>query len=432
MCVSPPTYLIWATISVLTGIFLLFHLWKFDRFKCLRWANGPYSGAFKRIMTYTYLVTIPLIIIYSVGMTVISYKMGYVDMPGYGFMPLPVVSWEEPYRGMYFPFTLIFSIAWGFEIVTHLEELCFWMFLVNAGSVQQDWFRSLYFKVWAVGSIMAIAYMPVLTIVTRSDPIKNIAVTFLAGSISDLILNLNFLSVLFKFPRFLRDLKSEGVDMGTIVRLTAFHELNYIRILFRFLFAVPLLILGADGITTTLTVNMNMFASEFLAFLGGIGCMVSTALTLVVFFPRSVTTEIKAKEASREKSLRRMSYRTSVRSDNDSCFSPTMPPVAVKSTGGALDLAREPSFIKASTLADPEAQLKPVSFQAFAPNRRLDSGHTVEGGVRVVGLTEGNLARHNFQSRNVHPFVHNFTSPIDLMHGDSYQGIASYARRYAS
>lgn len=46
------------------------------------------------------------------------------------------------------------------------------MFLVNAGSVQQDWFRSLYFKVWAVGSIMAIAYMPVLTIVTRSDPIK--------------------------------------------------------------------------------------------------------------------------------------------------------------------------------------------------------------------------------------------------------------------
>lgn len=140
--------------------------------------------------------------------------------------------------------------------------------------------------------------------------------------------------------------------------------------------------------------------------------MVSTALTLVVFFPRSVTTEIKVKEATREKSLRRTSFRTSMRSDNDSYFAPTTPPAAAKGMGGAVELAREPSFIKASTLADPEAQLKPVSFQTFAPNRRLDSGQTVEGGVRVVGLTEGNLARHNFQSTNVHPFVHNFTSPI--------------------
>ncbi|KAI0731547.1 hypothetical protein C8Q72DRAFT_233727 [Fomitopsis betulina] len=432
MSISPSTYLTWATLSVLTGLFLLFHLWKFDRFKCLRWSNGPYSGAFKRIMTYTYMVTVPLLMIYSIGMTVISYKMGYIDIPTYGVIPLPVALWPEPYRGMFFPFNLIFSIAWSFEIVTHLEELCFWLFLVNAGSVQQDWFRSFYFKVWAMGSVMAIVYMPVITIVTRSDPIKNVAVTFLAGSISDLILNLNNLTVLFKFPRFLRDLKSEGVDMGTIVRLTTFHELNYIRIIFRFLFTVPLLILGVDGVTSALKVNMSMFASEFLAFLGGIGCLVSTALTLVVFFPRSVSTEIKFKEATREKSLRRTSFRTSVRSDNESYLGPTTPSPVALSPGGAVNLTRGQSFIKASTLADPEAQLKPVAFQAFAPNRRLDSGHTVEGGVRVVDLTENNLARHNFQSTNVHPFVHNFTSPIDLMHGDTYQGITSYSRRYNS
>ncbi|KZT69663.1 hypothetical protein DAEQUDRAFT_247780 [Daedalea quercina L-15889] len=431
MCISPPTYLTWAILSTLTGIFLLFHLWKFDRFKCLRWNHGPYSGAFKRVMTYTYLITIPLLMIYSIGMTVISYKMGYIDLPGYGLMPLPAELWPAQYRRMYFPFNLIFSIAWAFEIITHLEELCFWLFLVHSGSVQQDWFRSIYFRVWSVGSIAAIVYMPVITIVTRSNPITNIAATFVAGSTSDLLLNLNTLTVLFKFPRFLRELKSEGVDMSTIVRLTTFHELNYIRVICRFIFAIPLLILGADGLTTTLRVNMSLFASEFLSFLGGIGCMVSAGLTLVVFFPRSVTTEVKAKEATREKPLKHnASYRSSVRSDSDSYFGPTTPPPAVKSM--AVELAREPSFIKASTLADPEAQLKPVPFQTFAPNRRLDSGQTVEGGVRAVSLTEGNLARHNYQSTNVHPFVHNFTSPIDLMHGDSYQGIASYARRYVS
>ena len=56
--------------------------------------------------------------------------------------------------------------------VTHLEELCFWLFLVNSGSVQQDWFRSLYFKTWIIGSIIAVTYMPLVTIFTRSDPVK--------------------------------------------------------------------------------------------------------------------------------------------------------------------------------------------------------------------------------------------------------------------
>ncbi|KAH9834170.1 uncharacterized protein C8Q71DRAFT_164143 [Rhodofomes roseus] len=430
MCVSPPTYLTWAILSTLTGIFLLFHLWKFDRFKCLRWNNGPYSGAFKRVMTYTYLITIPLLMVYSIGMTIISYKMGYIALPGVGLMPLPVEFWPESYHRMFFPLNLVFAFAWSFEIITHLEELCFWLFLVHAGSVQQDWFRSFYFKIWSVGSIMAIVYMPVTTIVTRSNPIKNVAATFLAGSLSDLLLNVNNLTVLYKFPSFLRELKSEGVDISTIVRLTTFHELNHIRVLFRFLFTVPLLILGIDGITA-LKINTNMFASEFLAFLGGVGCMVSAGLTLVVFFPRSVTTEVKAKEITREKSLQHnASFRSSLRSEKDSYFGPTSPPPVVKGMCAELTRDSEPSFIKASTLADPEAQLKPVAFETFAPNRRLDSGATVEGGVRVIGLTEGNLARHNFQSTNVHPFVHNFTSPIDLMHGDSYQGIASYARRY--
>lgn len=33
---------------------------------------------------------------------------------------------------------------------------------------------------------------------------------------------------------------------------------QYIRIIFRFLFTVPLLILGVDGVTSALKVNMSM------------------------------------------------------------------------------------------------------------------------------------------------------------------------------
>ena len=76
----------------------------------------------------------------------------------------------------------------GRRRVTHLEELCFWLFLVNSVSVQQDWFRSLYFNTWIVGSVIAITYMPLVTIFTRSDPLKvRFASAAAAASCADLV-----------------------------------------------------------------------------------------------------------------------------------------------------------------------------------------------------------------------------------------------------
>lgn len=99
--------------------------------------------------------------------------------------------------------------------VTHLEELCFWLFLINAGSAQQDWFRSAYFKTWLIGSAFAVCYMPLVTIFTRSDVLKVgdldhlqvwdgpltlseqcEAYTLLAGSLGSLSLTLWFMPVL--------------------------------------------------------------------------------------------------------------------------------------------------------------------------------------------------------------------------------------------
>lgn len=35
-------------------VFLLLHLWCYDRFACLRWNAGRQPGAFKRVMTYAF------------------------------------------------------------------------------------------------------------------------------------------------------------------------------------------------------------------------------------------------------------------------------------------------------------------------------------------------------------------------------------------
>lgn len=278
------------------GAFLFYHLWKFDRFKCLRWNNGPYNGAFKRVMTYSYLLSLPLIFTFALGFTIIKYQNGYILMEGHGIIPTPYNLWDQPSQAAIFPLMLCFSVGWSLEMVTHLEELCFWLFLVNAGSAQQDWFKSLYFRTWLVGSTTAVLYMPLVTIFTRDDHLKNEAYTFLAGSLGSLSLTLWFIPILWAFPAFLDSLREDNVDTNTIIRLTKFHELNTMRIGLRFLFTVPLLILGVDGIRPHQHVNESALWTDILAMLAAFGCATSSGITLVIFFPRSIEGEMAIRD----------------------------------------------------------------------------------------------------------------------------------------
>ncbi|KAJ7033463.1 hypothetical protein C8F04DRAFT_1104815 [Mycena alexandri] len=402
---SPSTYLVWTIMGGILLAFLLFHLWSFDRFKCLKWNNGPYSGAFKRVMTYSYLLSVPLLLSYSVGFTIIKYQQGFFDNNGQ-IIPTPSTMWPESAQRAIFPLTLAFSVGWGMEMISHLEELCFWLFLVNSGSVQQDWFRSWYFRTWIFGSVFAIIYMPLLTIFTRSDPLRMEAYTFLGGSLGSLSLTLWFIPILWAFPAFLASLKSEGVDTPTIVRLTKFHELNMIRIVFRFIFVIPFVILGVDGVRPHVHINESMFWTDFLTMVSAFGCCISSAITLVIFFPRSVEGEIAAKDAARAARRTRShgghptasNYTAQNRDSRYSEYSqnnqyPLSPDIKQEYDDG----------------------LEVPQLPIMRPNRRR--GEDVEMGG-FTGLTEGNLSQHNLRPGNLNPLVHNFTSPIDLFDGE--------------
>lgn len=39
--------------------FLIYHLWSYDRFQCLRWSAGRQPGAFKRVMTVRHSPFLP-------------------------------------------------------------------------------------------------------------------------------------------------------------------------------------------------------------------------------------------------------------------------------------------------------------------------------------------------------------------------------------
>ncbi|KAF5355592.1 hypothetical protein D9757_012829 [Collybiopsis confluens] len=154
--------------------------------------------------------------------------------------------------------------------------------------------RAVISRSWIVGSVGAVIYMPLFSIFTRGNPLKSEAYTFLAGSIGSLGLTVAFMPVLWSFPSMLSALKSQGAESATLARLTKFHELNTIRVAFRYLFTVPLLILGIDGVRPHHHINNSNFWT---------GIYRSAVLFLLdnIFFPRSLEKELAAQDAAKSR-----------------------------------------------------------------------------------------------------------------------------------
>ncbi|KAF8911566.1 hypothetical protein CPB84DRAFT_1671675 [Gymnopilus junonius] len=293
---SPTAYLLWAILSCIFLAFLLQHLWAYDRFNCLKWDSGRQPGAFKRVMTYSYVATLPLLVIFSVTLTAFKFKEGYLITEDGQITPRPLQLWALQDRHWLLPLYFILSCGWSLELVTHLEELSFWLFLMNQGPGKRDWFDSWEFRIWYLGSIIAVLGMPLTTLVSRKE-IETVQLwIFLAGASAGTFTTLCFLYVLFRFPRFIMYVKDGGAEPDVVVRLATFYSLNRVRVLFRFLFTIPLLIIAIDGVTPSpFPIIDNAFAVgfaiDFLLMMGGIGCFISSAITLLIFFPRSITRE---------------------------------------------------------------------------------------------------------------------------------------------
>ncbi|KAI9450816.1 hypothetical protein BJY52DRAFT_156501 [Lactarius psammicola] len=276
---TPETFLVWSLLACLLCIYVVYHLWSFDKLHCLRWNRGN-DGGFKRFMTYNYILGMPCWVAFSVGFCVIKYSEGYVFLPEFGVIPKPYPLWSPSHQKAVFPLYLCISIAWGTEMVTHLESLFFLVFLLNAGSGVQDWFRSWYFRAWAVGSFISFVYLPLITIFTRSD-LKSEVYIFFAASSWSLFTSICSMIVMSRFKPFLDRLRGEGVDMSVVVRLTKFRELNAIYIYFRTFSAIPLLLHSSDALQTNPRINA-LFVMDLFQVTGGFGIAISGAMALPV------------------------------------------------------------------------------------------------------------------------------------------------------
>ncbi|KAJ7195510.1 hypothetical protein GGX14DRAFT_676855 [Mycena pura] len=288
---SSSAYLLWALLSVSFFSFMLVHLWNYDRFKCLRWDSGQQPGAFKRVMTYSYFATVPLLMVFSVAMTALKYKEVFVILwrSNSTVLPRPFAMWQHDQLRWILPLYFMLSIAWSLELVTHLEELTFWLFLLHQGPRKREWFHSWEFRAWYLGSMVAILGMPLTTLLKRHNIETCEAWILVAGASAGTFTTVCFLHVLFNFPGFIRGVKAEGAEPDVVVRLATFYHLNQ-----RFLFTVPLLILGLDGLVDgsfRIVASPAHRAVDIFLMMGSIGCFISSALTMLIFFPRSMTSE---------------------------------------------------------------------------------------------------------------------------------------------
>jgi hypothetical protein len=168
-----------------------------------------------------------------------------------------------------------------------------------------------------------------------------------------------------------------------------------------------------------------------LAIIAAMGCIISSGLTLVIFFPRSIEGEIQAKDASREeKALRSgLGRQRSVQSQSAGTYLLSGSPVKRFSSlpSEFQDADRKVEMSPGSAVFSPYNDLpydgrtpyppqpmQPTKLALYTPNRRLTDEEG--GGVEIgnVGLTERNLALHTKHTSTVNHLVHGFTSPIGM------------------
>ncbi|KIY69797.1 hypothetical protein CYLTODRAFT_212928 [Cylindrobasidium torrendii FP15055 ss-10] len=435
---SPAVYLLWALLSCCFLIFMLSHLWAYDRFKCLRWSSGRQPGAFKRVMTYSYVMTLPLLCIFSVVLTVIKYKEGFIVLEDGKIVPRPILLWSAANQRWILALFFILSIAWALELVTHLEELTFWLFLLHQGPGKRDWFESWEFRVWYLGSMFAILGMPLIALIKRNDKASGIAWIFMCGSAAGALTTICFFYVLARFPHFIRQVKAEGADVEVVNRLSSYYKLNVIRIKFRLLFHFPLLIIGVDGIAPPFPVLDIIFWDDFLLMLAGVGCFISSALTLLLFFPRSLHSEPKSSPPASRRSQSSASPQYHAR--DQASKSPSeihlpeqygfhsfqFPSPAVVNTLPAhperYQMPRPNSYSDArstSTVGDSE------EFEEDGPYD-ISRQSSITGNARIQQLMPSERSPQSprrpahrvsygqTSTNSVHPYIMNFTSPIDL------------------
>ncbi|OCF58835.1 hypothetical protein L486_03325 [Kwoniella mangroviensis CBS 10435] len=280
-------------VCILSGTALaysLHHAYKFDGCRCLIPRKKEW---FRALLTWMLLMCEIGMLIWGAGWAYVKYHLGWVYIPQMGTMPIPTQMYTEEYKALNTPLTIWVCISFSLQVSLNAEEGLYWYHLMRAlhrPRTGKSWFRSPFFFTWIGISMIA----PIAIICTGWIGYESMDLQmgrmFVAGGAIEAIVCMAASTVVFKFPKFLKDVKSSGAGPEIRSRLHFYHQANKVRTFFRAFFTICILTLGTDALTEGKKINLNHIAADLLHQLSFGAYFFAKIISVMVYLPRDCNT----------------------------------------------------------------------------------------------------------------------------------------------
>ncbi|GFZ49438.1 hypothetical protein JCM24511_07558 [Saitozyma sp. JCM 24511] len=289
---TAPAADLFSALMATTGLFFCFwHMWHYDRFRCLVATRNDW---FRALMCYILLASVASLFSFTWIEVKVSYAEYYVSIEGETIVA-PWQLWTQHHQRLWRISIYILTIGWTFLQSIHLEEFLYWGYLISSlrsiGGPKTSWLRSPYFRFWVLASLAQIALLFGAVSIETTNLNMMRAYVFMVGSPISCLLALASFYLVLIFPSFIATSRRQGAAPEVLERLHFFAEMNQIRTVFRFIYAAAFLILAADAVTPEQRINKNSFASDCIFLCGQFGIFTSTCLSVIVLLPRNMTSE---------------------------------------------------------------------------------------------------------------------------------------------
>ncbi|WVF69659.1 hypothetical protein IAT40_004438 [Kwoniella sp. CBS 6097] len=291
---SPSAQFLGAMVTILGDVFVIWHLWRYDKFRCLLFTK---RSAFRFIIVWKFVISMALFTAWNVILVWVKYEEYYAVIPisptKSEIMPVPFSLWDEHKQHLVRAAYQMLAIAWALVLAIHSEETLYWAYLI--GSIRKrstgSWFASVWFKVWLMIVITVSCVLPGVANIETTNLIKMEGNIFMTGSVLATCLFGISLWLYFVFPSFIRDSRRQGANPEVISRLYYFKELNTIRTIFRLLYVTCIMTLSVDGFTKHKHINTSPFWLDLFYVCGLVFVFTSNGLSLMILLPKSLQSD---------------------------------------------------------------------------------------------------------------------------------------------
>ncbi|OXC69101.1 hypothetical protein AYX13_02391 [Cryptococcus neoformans] len=291
---TTPASMAFSALISLTGLlFIFWHTWHYDRWRCLLYTKDNW---FRAMMCHILILSVAGLQVYTWIDVHVLYSEYWIYYP-----PLektivtPYQLYSKTHYNLFKTSLYFITVTWGFLQGVHLEEFLYWGYLIKSiytpGGPQTSWLRSGFFKAWIGLFICSFALLIASVHIenTNLDMIR--AYLFCVGSSLSILLAFASVGLCLIFPSFLTNVRRQGANAEVLERLHFFSEMNEIRTACRLVYSICFLIISADAFTAEQRVNKSRFWSDTLYLCGQLGLFCATCLSVVVLLPRNMTSE---------------------------------------------------------------------------------------------------------------------------------------------